>query len=166
MDRVRRPDRSDVHLSREEEAKMEDEVRENFENLAPKRHTKPQRSDYSSQYVDAFANGSDSNQEYSQFQHLQANDSQKLIWNGSEVTEEFQETEYYKDLNRINKDHHTTGTGFIKMENANGKSFILAPDNDDAHHSSCKGNPATNEWIPSADDSVVFSSDKPKRSEN
>lgn len=32
---------------------------------------------------------------------------QKLIWNGSEVTEEFQETEYYKDLNRINKDHHT-----------------------------------------------------------
>lgn len=174
---------------------MEDEVRENYENLAPKRHSKPQRSDYSSQYVDAFANGSDSNQEYSQFQHLQANDSQKLIWNGSEVTEEFQETEYYKDLNRINKDHHTTGTGFIKMENANGKSFILAPDNYDAHHSSCKGNPATNEWIPSADDSVlqlqrvcvcarvviftlppldcnislfqvVFSSDKPKRSEN
>ncbi|KDO66759.1 hypothetical protein CISIN_1g0306291mg, partial [Citrus sinensis] len=48
-----------------------------------------------------------------------------------------------------------TGTGFIKMENANGKSFILAPDNDDAHHSSCKGNPATNEWIPSADDSVL-----------
>lgn len=41
------------------------------------------------------------------------------------------------------------------MENANGKSFILAPDNDDAHHSSCKGNPATNEWIPSADDSVL-----------
>ncbi|GAY37924.1 hypothetical protein CUMW_032800 [Citrus unshiu] len=134
MERVRRPDRSDVHLSKEEEAKMEDEVRENFENLAPKRHTKPQRSDYSSQYVDAFANGSDSNQD--------------------EVTQEFQETEYYKDLNRINKDHHTTGTGFIKMENANGKSFILAPDNDDAHHSSCKGNPATNEWIPSADDST------------
>lgn len=145
---------------------MEEEMREHFENLAPKRHTKPQRSDYSSQYVDAFANGDDSNKEYLQFQRLQENDSQKLICNGNEVTEEFQETEYYKDLNGINKEHHTTGTGFIHVENANGKSFILPPDNNATHHCSCKGNPATNEWIPSADDSVVFSSDKPKRSEN
>lgn len=76
MECVRRPNRSDIHLSREEEAKMEEETREHFENLAPKRHTKPQRSDYSSQYVDAFANGDDSNKEYLQFQRLQENDSQ------------------------------------------------------------------------------------------
>lgn len=32
---------------------------------------------------------------------------QKLVCTGSEVTEEFVETDYYKDLNCIDKQHHT-----------------------------------------------------------
>lgn len=47
-----RPNRSDVHVSKEEEAKIEETTREYFDGIAPKRHTKPQRSEYSSTYVD------------------------------------------------------------------------------------------------------------------
>lgn len=32
---------------------------------------------------------------------------QKLVYKGSEVGEEFVETEYYKDLTAIDKQHHT-----------------------------------------------------------
>lgn len=46
-----------------------------------------------------------------------------------------------------------TGTGFIKMEDPNGKCFSLAPETSSCHES-CKGNPATNDWIPAADDTV------------
>lgn len=47
-----RPNRSDVHLSREQEAEIEAETRDYFNEVIPKRHTKPQRSEYSSKYVD------------------------------------------------------------------------------------------------------------------
>uniref|UniRef100_A0A2P2LY96 Uncharacterized protein n=1 Tax=Rhizophora mucronata TaxID=61149 RepID=A0A2P2LY96_RHIMU len=73
-----RPDRSDIHLSREEEAKIEEETREYFEEIAPKRHTKPQRSEYSTQYEDtlsANSNSTTSIPEYAEFQRLE-NDPQ------------------------------------------------------------------------------------------
>ncbi|KAL5748005.1 hypothetical protein ACOSQ2_025302 [Xanthoceras sorbifolium] len=164
MECVGRPNRSDIHLSKEEEAKIEGETRDYFDKLAPKHHSKPQRSEYSSKYVDALANDDDTS-EFTQFQRLQ-NDPQKLNYNGSKVTEEFVETEYYKDLNCIGKEHHTTGTGFIKVENANRKCYGLALNTNTSCQESCKGNPATNDWIPSADDMVTFSSDKPNRSDN
>uniref|UniRef100_A0A7C9D5X9 Uncharacterized protein n=1 Tax=Opuntia streptacantha TaxID=393608 RepID=A0A7C9D5X9_OPUST len=107
---MERPNRSDIHLSKEEEETIEEETREYFDELAPKRHSKPQRSEHSSHYVDANTR-SDIIPELAEFQRLE-NDPQ-------------------------------TGTGFITMEdngNANGKNY-----------SSCKGNPATNEWIPSGD---------------
>ncbi|XVF05391.1 hypothetical protein REPUB_Repub05bG0167900 [Reevesia pubescens] len=167
-----RPNRSDVHLTVEEEAKMEEKTRDYFDEKAPKRHTKPQRSEYSSNYVDAVGACGDNNDsnipEYVEFQRLE-NDPQpqKIVYNGSEVVgEEFVETEYYKDLNCVDKQHHTTGTGFINVENANGRSFSLEPDSDPSGHGSCKGNPATNDWIPAASDAVYFASDKPKRSDN
>ncbi|KAJ0083449.1 hypothetical protein Patl1_31171 [Pistacia atlantica] len=181
MDCDKRPNRSDIHLPREEAARIEDETKEYFDQLAPQRHTKPQRSEYSSQYVDALAenhnnNNNNSNTEYDEFQRLQSH-PEKLVYNGSQVPEEFTETEYYKDLNCIDKQHHTDyqttfvclcrqGTGFIKMENATGKCFSLGLNSTNDCHDSCKGNPATNDWIPSADNKVTFSSDKPKRSDN
>ena len=48
-----------------------------------------------------------------------------------------------------------TGTGFIAIESMKGKSFSLEPDSATDYHGSCKGNPATNEWIPAAADEVV-----------
>ena len=72
-----RPNRSDVHLSVEEEAKFEAKAREYFDEAAPKRHTKPQRSEYSTQYVDS--NNDDNNNnfipELVEFQRLE-NDPQ------------------------------------------------------------------------------------------
>ena len=75
----RRPNRSDIHLSKEEEAKIEAQTRDYFDGIIPKRHTKPQRSDYSSKYVDAFSNnttnGFNNIPEYIEFQRLE-NDQQ------------------------------------------------------------------------------------------
>ncbi|KAB2038365.1 hypothetical protein ERO13_D03G118800v2 [Gossypium hirsutum] len=164
MECCRRPNRSDIHLSVEEEAKLEEQTRDYFDHTAPKRHTKPQRSDYSSNYVDALAAADSGIPEYLEFQRLE-NDPQKIVYNGSEVREEFVETEYYKDLNCVDKHHHTTGTGFIKVENDNGRNFNLEPDSDTSCHASCKGNPATNDWIPAALDAAYVASDKPNRSD-
>ncbi|WCJ20364.1 maternal effect embryo arrest 59 [Euphorbia peplus] len=172
----RRASRSDVHLGKEEEAKIEGETRDYFDGIAPKRHSKPQRSEHSTKYQDALSNSQSSDQipEFLAFQELQSR--QKMVneegikegVDGSE--EEFVETEYYKDLNCVDKQHHTTGTGFIKMEgSANGKGFSLRPDADSGVHSSSRGNPATNDWIPvdrDYDELDISASTNPKRSEN
>lgn len=77
MEDVRRPNRSDTHLSAEEEASIEAKTRHHFEEVAPKRHTKPQRSEYASQYVDS--NVSDNSvPEMLQFQRLE-NDPQEKV---------------------------------------------------------------------------------------
>ncbi|OWM68761.1 uncharacterized protein LOC116211561 [Punica granatum] len=176
MESFRRPNRSDVHLSRDEEVKAEEETRDYFDGIAPKRHTKPRRSEDSSNYVDALSsNGVDNpTPELVEFQRLEGS-TQKLNYSGSQVEEEFMETAYYKDLNNVDKQHHQTGTGFIKVDNSSDGSFNLTPDTSTGLHASCKGNPATNDWIPSAADTVsqksapdqdLIASDKPNRSEN
>lgn len=78
-----RPNRSDIHLSAEEEATIEAKTRDYFDGVAPQRHTKPQRSEYSAQYVDAFSNAhhsssSSSIPEFMQFQRLE-NDPQEKV---------------------------------------------------------------------------------------
>lgn len=76
-----RPNRSDIHLSAEEEATIEAKTRDYFDGVAPQRHTKPQRSEYSAQYVDAFSNAHHSSltiPELTQFQLLQ-NDPQEKV---------------------------------------------------------------------------------------
>lgn len=76
---MERPSRSDAQLSKEEATKIEGETREYFDGLAPKRHAKPQRSDYSSQYIDPiFSDHNDDGviPEFVEFQHLEKDDSQ------------------------------------------------------------------------------------------
>ncbi|XP_004294283.1 PREDICTED: uncharacterized protein LOC101302629 isoform X2 [Fragaria vesca subsp. vesca] len=159
-----RPNRSDIHLSREEEAKIESDTREYFDGVTPKRHLKPQRSEYESQYVDVISK-QESIPELAEFQRLE-HDSQKLVVNGSEVSEEFVETDYYKDLNGIDKQHHTTGTGFIKVKNPSDRGYRLEPDSDTSIHASCQCNPATNDWVPDAANAEPHASGKPGRSDN
>ncbi|XP_071698031.1 uncharacterized protein [Rutidosis leptorrhynchoides] len=167
METSNRPSRSDAHLSKEEEAKIEGETRDYFDELAPRRHTKPQRSEYATQYVDKLPDNQDDgpSPEYIEFQQLEHN-SQKLVYGSNEVPDEFVETEYYKDLNGVDKHHHTTGTGFIKVDGTNGTTFNLVPESDNEHHASCKGNPATNEWTPEPADTETSVSVKPHRSES
>lgn len=44
-----------------------------------------------------------------------------------------------------------TGTGFINVDKTSSdKRYFLEPDSDTTCHASCKGNPATNEWVPEA----------------
>ncbi|KAG8371480.1 hypothetical protein BUALT_Bualt13G0092100 [Buddleja alternifolia] len=160
-----RVSRGDVHLNVEEAAKVAKATKEYFDGVAPKRHTKPQRSEYSSAYADALssADGDPVIPEYVQFQHLEK-DTQKLVYNGNKAAEEFSETEYYRDLNGVDKQHHTTGTGFIKVNEKNGERFSLAPDSATECHEARRGNPATNDWIPAANDMVDSISGKPNRS--
>jgi len=76
---VYRPNRSDVHLSAQEEASLEAKTRDYFDGVAPQRHTKPQRSDYSTRYVDAFSNTKQSSiPEFIHFQNLE-NDPQEKV---------------------------------------------------------------------------------------
>ncbi|KAK1321266.1 hypothetical protein QJS10_CPA03g01824 [Acorus calamus] len=106
--------------------------------IVPKRHTKPQRSEYSTVYADALQpsdGAEDPIPELAKFQDLEAADPQ-------------------------------TGTGFIKFESKITDVPHLVPDSDVfEHHESCKGNPATNEWIPAAE-TVIPVSSKPKRSDS
>ncbi|MCL7037563.1 hypothetical protein MKW94_000611 [Papaver nudicaule] len=165
MELPMRPNRSDVHLSAEEETKIENETRKYFDDIAPKRVTKPQRSDYSSQSNDPNYNNTNvTTPELTKFQELE--NHQDLVYNETTpqervAEEEYTETEYYKDLNCIDKQHHTTGTGFIKVNN-NGDGFHLSPDTTNEHHSSSKGNPATNDWIPASNAADTVSSDSHK----
>ncbi|VAI07402.1 unnamed protein product [Triticum turgidum subsp. durum] len=103
-----RPSRSDAHLSPVDEAVRVDEVRGYYDGAAPKRHSKPSRSDHSAVYTDALA-----------------------------------------------------GPG------ADGSHPELSEDPDATErHASSKGNPATNEWISSADTVYQEESDKPNRSDS
>uniref|UniRef100_A0A453IFA4 Uncharacterized protein n=1 Tax=Aegilops tauschii subsp. strangulata TaxID=200361 RepID=A0A453IFA4_AEGTS len=69
-----RPSRSDAHLSPVDEAVRVDEVRGYYDGAAPKRHSKPSRSDHSAVYTDALAGpGADgSHPELDKFQDLEA----------------------------------------------------------------------------------------------
>jgi len=68
-----RPGRSDAHLSPEEEAMKEEEARGYFQKIAPKRHTKPSRSEHSSVYCDEIKNtDQDSIPEFEKLQNLEA----------------------------------------------------------------------------------------------
>ncbi|KAJ4951718.1 hypothetical protein NE237_028550 [Protea cynaroides] len=66
-----RPSGTNVHLSEEEAAKTWEETRCHFDELAPKRHAKSQRSEYSSQYTDTLGNSLDFIPELVRFQQLE-----------------------------------------------------------------------------------------------
>uniref|UniRef100_A0A7N0TCR8 Maternal effect embryo arrest 59 n=1 Tax=Kalanchoe fedtschenkoi TaxID=63787 RepID=A0A7N0TCR8_KALFE len=163
-----RPNRSDAHLSKEDEVRVEEETRDYFEGIAPKRHTKPQRSEPNSTQYHDDCTDDNSSPELAEFQRLQGNPEKLVYTAGSkeQAEEEFTETDYYKDLNCVDKHHHTTGTGFISIANPFTDGFKLVPDSDTDLHPSYRGNPATNDWIPSLVAQVKYKSGKPGRSEN
>ncbi|XP_020699633.1 uncharacterized protein LOC110111910 isoform X1 [Dendrobium catenatum] len=168
-----RPERSDVHLPPEEAKIIEEETRRYFEEMIPKRHPKPARSD-----PDGFArdlgqsDGDSTPPELQKLQELNA-EQQALVCEGYEAVEEYVETGYYSGLHCINKQHHTTGSGFIKMEKPKGSNLNLKSVSAFSSPASCSCNPATNDWIPQAetvgarvDNMVIPVSHKPNRSES
>lgn len=72
MENGRKPGRSDARLSMEEEREMESKTRDYFNGVAPKRHTKPQRSEFSAQYADKVTGDDDYIPELAEFQRLES----------------------------------------------------------------------------------------------
>lgn len=169
---MKRPARSDPHLPPEEAARVEAEVRSYFDSVAPRRPAKPPRSDPS---VDTFAEpaavdaGDHDLPELRKLRDLEAK-PQKLVLDGGggdvDGGEDYVETRYYDGLIGIDKQHHMTGTGFIKVERSNGSSFsVMTNGYPPASSVRCTSNPATNDWIPSSE-SIIPASNKPSRSDS
>ncbi|XP_020576551.1 uncharacterized protein LOC110022096 [Phalaenopsis equestris] len=160
-----RPERSDVHLPPEEAKRVEEETRRYFEKMIPKRRPKPARSDPDGLDGDLGQFGGDSiPAELRKLQELNAGE-QKLVCEGDGAVEEYVETEYYTGLHCIDKQHHTTGSGFIKTEEQRSSNLNLKPVSAYSSPSSRKCNPATNDWMPAAE-TVIPISHKPNRSDS
>ncbi|RLN28017.1 uncharacterized protein C2845_PM05G36180 [Panicum miliaceum] len=164
-----RPARSDPHLPPEKAARVEAEVRGYFDSVAPRRPAKPPRSDPSEDVAGAEAGAGDHDlPELRKLRDLEAK-PQKLVLDGAgdvDGGEEYVETRYYDGLIGIDKQHHTTGTGFIKVERPNGSAFsVMTNGYSSASSVRCTSNPATNDWIPSAE-TVIPASNKPSRSDS
>ncbi|CAL5095259.1 unnamed protein product [Urochloa decumbens] len=164
-----RPARSDPHLPPEEAARVEAEVRGYFDSVAPRRPAKPPRSDPSEGAGAESDAGDHDLPELRKLRDLAAK-PQKLVVDGAGDVdgggEEYVETRYYDGLIGIDKQHHTTGTGFIKVERPNGSAFTMTTNGySSASFVRCTSNPATNDWIPSAE-TVIPASNKPGRSDS
>lgn len=163
-----RPARSDLHLPPEEAARAEAQVRGYFDSIAPTRPAKPPRSDPSDAGAGcAEVAAAGDLPELRKLRDLEAK-PQKLVLDGGDANgEEYVETQYYHGINCIDKQHHTTGTGFIKVERSNTNASFL--DVTTVAYSSNNvvrrmSNPATNDWIPSSE-KVIRVSNKPSRSD-
>ncbi|XP_051140987.1 uncharacterized protein LOC127258251 [Andrographis paniculata] len=168
---VAKPGRSDDVLDEAQQIRIYNEVRAQFESLAPKRPIKPDRSEPGA-FSDAVS-APDVEVPVPELDKLRSlrNQSQAVFpeTNPSEA-EEFVETEYYKALDSIDKQHHTTGSGFIKAgmdRNAvNGYELQVNGFHGKQTEMAFKSNPATNDWTPKLEDhQVEFLSSKPDRSE-
>ncbi|XP_077231096.1 maternal effect embryo arrest 59 [Tasmannia lanceolata] len=171
---VIKPSRSDEVLEADQQVKMTQEVRSHFDSIAPKRPKKPNRSEGVS---DDSLSDDDSIgiiPELDKFRTLQS--QSHIIYGkeggGSYVEEDFEETQYYKELNSVDKQHYTTGSGFIGMVADDGGDGSLLGGlqgfgDGGRDMKGLKSNPATNDWIPKVDgEEAVFASSKPNRSES
>ncbi|XP_010548440.1 PREDICTED: uncharacterized protein LOC104819864 [Tarenaya hassleriana] len=173
-----KPSRSDEVPDPDQQMEISNRVRSQFESLAPKRPAKPNRSETDPTASFCASDNSIDIPELDRLRSLRSQPHGKFMGEGdcSEVKDEFVETEYYKNLAAIDKQHHTTGSGFIKVDKEGGGEIKtsggaeIAGDGDafsGRHAAVLKGNPATNDWIPAMEeDPQVFMSSKPSRSES
>ncbi|KAK9165853.1 hypothetical protein Scep_001044 [Stephania cephalantha] len=112
---VKKPSRSDEVLEAEQQLKINDEIRAHFESLAPKRIPKPNRSEPTATHDDSTTQqdmviSDHSIPELTKLRQL-SSQSQSICpekeFSGTQVEEEFIETQYYTKLNSIDKQHHT-----------------------------------------------------------
>ncbi|EEF37433.1 uncharacterized protein LOC8285602 [Ricinus communis] len=167
---VTKPSRSDEVLDANQQLEVANQIRAQFDSIAPKRPVKPSRSESDAAAAPCVAE-QNSIPELDKLQSLQSQPTILISAEGANIEQdEFVETQYYKELDSIDKQHHTTGSGFIKVtkeENINGYN-IQFPRGHGAGTlvSGCRSNPATNDWIPNSEDDQAFVSSKPNRSES
>ncbi|RDX60628.1 hypothetical protein CR513_61214 [Mucuna pruriens] len=163
-----KPSRSDEILDGEEQVRIANQIRAEFDALEPKRPIKPNRSEPDALPQHPAVSLHDI-PELHKFQSLQSRPHHIISSAGVvDAQDEFVETQYYTELASIDKQHHTTGSGFIKAvrEGGEGGYEIQLPDTHaQIHLQGYKSNPATNDWVPNFDPHQVFVSSKPNRSE-
>ncbi|CAO2828218.1 unnamed protein product [Amaranthus hypochondriacus] len=174
MATVIKPSRSDEVVDPEEQLRITHEIKTRFESMAPKRPIKPNRSEPDPDASLAHQTHSDPIPELQKLISFKSDHNQVGLGTATGelvVQEEFVETQYYKQLVSIDKQHHTTGTGFIKAvkeDTENGENYELSRLYENGERKGgaffgCKSNPATNDWIPNVDQ-IEYVSTKPSRS--
>lgn len=164
-----KPNRSEELGTPEEREEQARKVRAYLEANAPKRKLKPGRSDAEDMLADDVSNVDGGNfdpPERMKYLQLLANGVPLETLGSGEVDEDYTESEYYKYMAAIDKEHHTTGSGFIKIDKT-PEGFHLSIKNPQSRsfRERHRCNPAMNEWDPAHDTSFVAST-KPLRSES
>ncbi|KAJ9170628.1 hypothetical protein P3X46_018722 [Hevea brasiliensis] len=169
---VTKPSRSDEVLDANRQLQIANQIRAQFDSIAPKRPAKPNRSESDTTTPKSAPSDADqiSIPELDRLRSLQSQSSVIFSGEGAVVEQdEFVETHYYKELDSIDKQHHMTGSGFIRVvgeENTNGYNIELPTVHGTGSLvSGCRSNPATNDWTPSPVNDQAFVSFKPNRSE-
>ncbi|KAL0450210.1 UNVERIFIED_CONTAM: hypothetical protein Slati_1577400 [Sesamum latifolium] len=160
---VNKPSRSDDVLDEAQQLQIYNQVRAHLDSVAPKRPMKPNRSEPDSVSSSISTPDEDIHvPELDKLRSLQYQSQGMVSQSTALEQEEFVETQYYKALDAIDKQHHTTGTGFIKAaaDHKSGDGYDLQldgrPENDGKYKEMVfKTNPATNDWIPKFDDYQV-----------
>ncbi|ESQ53357.1 hypothetical protein EUTSA_v10026399mg [Eutrema salsugineum] len=167
-----KPSRSDEIPDPDQQIKNSNQIRADFDSLAPKRPTKPTRSEPEPLGSFSASDQTTDHPEADKFRSLQSQAHGNILCEGdsSAIQDEFLETQYYTNLTAIDKQHHTTGSGFINVVNEDGGEEAVtaaAAIEDGGEKAVYRSNPATNDWIPAAEeDHASESSSKPNRSES
>ncbi|XP_050376110.1 uncharacterized protein LOC126793586 [Argentina anserina] len=170
---VTKPSRSDQVLDADEQLRIANQIKAQFDSAAPKRPIKPNRSEPDSPTPALSVVDQPDIPELHKLRTLQSQ-SHVIISDeqaNTMVQDEFVDTQYYKELNSIDKQHHKTGTGFIRVEREEEGSYDIQligihGGSTGVVQSGFRSNPATNDWIPKTDEDMVFISSKPNRSES
>ncbi|KAK3004712.1 hypothetical protein RJ639_018920, partial [Escallonia herrerae] len=110
-DIVTKPNRSDKVLDPDHQLQIASQVRAHFDSLSPKRPIKPNRSDnsdHNSPHPNFDASIAVPLPEFDKFLSLQSQ-SQAVIPGANNAVEpdEYVQTQYYQQLDSIDKQHHT-----------------------------------------------------------
>ncbi|XVF17595.1 hypothetical protein REPUB_Repub10bG0137100 [Reevesia pubescens] len=109
---VTQPSRSDEVLDADQQQQITNQVRAQFDSLAPKRPTKPNRSEPDLATTTTTSNlppvVNQNIPEFDKLRSLQSQSHVKISVGGDTVVhDEFLETQYYREMDSIDKEHHT-----------------------------------------------------------
>ncbi|CAK9135000.1 unnamed protein product [Ilex paraguariensis] len=101
-----KPSRSDEVLDADQQLQISNQVRAHFDSVAPKRTTKPNRSESDSTPESSICTENFSVPEFQKFQSLQSQSQVMFTDPNTLEQEEFVETRYYTELDSIDKQHY------------------------------------------------------------
>ncbi|KAI9085749.1 hypothetical protein K1719_032163 [Acacia pycnantha] len=126
-----KPSRSDELLDADEQERIAGQIRQQFDSLAPSDPPNPIGANPTLMLLSitpppSSLTTSPSFPSFNPFNlsltSVVSSNPQAVISDEppKDVVDEFVETQYYKELSSIDKQHHTTGSGFIRVESVGG----------------------------------------------